>query len=115
MALYKLQGSLNIIFQLCITIGILIANVVNYLTPKIKGGYGWHVSLGGTAVLALFIVTSSFFLPNTPNSMLEKNEPEKGRAMLNCSLAPTSLCMLKQVSCAINTPWGLAQQDRVPY
>ena len=82
MVLYKLQGSLHIIFQLCITIGILIANVVNYLTPKIKGGYGWHVSLGGTTILALFIVTSSFFLPNTPNSMLEKNEPEKGRAIL---------------------------------
>uniref|UniRef100_A0A7N2ME80 Uncharacterized protein n=1 Tax=Quercus lobata TaxID=97700 RepID=A0A7N2ME80_QUELO len=42
MALYKLRGSLNIIFQLCITIGILIANVVNYLTPKIKRGYGWR-------------------------------------------------------------------------
>ncbi|KAK7822235.1 sugar transport protein 1 [Quercus suber] len=82
MAPYKLRGSLNVIFQLCITIGILIANVVNYLTPKIKGGYGWRVSLGGAAIPALFIVISSFFLPNTPNSMLEKNEPEKARAIL---------------------------------
>ncbi|KAK4595625.1 hypothetical protein RGQ29_013919 [Quercus rubra] len=82
MAPYKLRGSLNVIFQLCITIGILIANVVNYLTPMIKGGYGWRVSLGGAAIPALFIVISSFFLPNTPNSMLEKNEPEKARAIL---------------------------------
>ena len=29
MAIYKLRGSLNVIFQLCIRIGILIANVVN--------------------------------------------------------------------------------------
>ncbi|KAK7814500.1 sugar carrier protein c, partial [Quercus suber] len=42
MAPCRLQGSLNVIFQLCIAIGILIANVVNYLTPKIKGGYGWR-------------------------------------------------------------------------
>ena len=64
MAPYKLWGSLNIIFQLCITIGILIANVLNYVTTKIKGGYGWRVSLGGAAVPTLFIVISSFFLPN---------------------------------------------------
>ena len=82
MAPYKFRGSLNVTFQLCITIGILIANVVHYLTPKIKGGYGWRVSLGGAAVPALFIVISSFFLSNTPNSMLEKNEPEKARAIL---------------------------------
>ena len=82
MAPYKLRGSLNVVFQLCITIGILIANVVNYLTSKIEGGHGWRVSLGGAAIPALLIVVSSFFLPNTPNSMLEKNEPEKARAML---------------------------------
>ncbi|GMY13247.1 sugar carrier protein C-like [Fagus crenata] len=82
MAPYKLRGSLNVVFQLCITIGILIANVVNYLTSKMEGGYGWRVSLGGAAVPALFIVVSSLFLPNTPNSMLEKNQPEKARAML---------------------------------
>ena len=76
MAPYKLWGSLNVVFQLCITIGILIANVVNYLTSKIEGGYGWHVSLGGAAVPTLFIVVSSFFLPNTPNSMLENNQIE---------------------------------------
>uniref|UniRef100_A0A2N9FT43 Major facilitator superfamily (MFS) profile domain-containing protein n=1 Tax=Fagus sylvatica TaxID=28930 RepID=A0A2N9FT43_FAGSY len=57
MAPYKLRGSLNVVFQLCITIGILIANVVNYLTSKMEGGYGWRVSL-------------------------EKNQPEKARAML---------------------------------
>uniref|UniRef100_A0A7N2MEG1 Major facilitator superfamily (MFS) profile domain-containing protein n=1 Tax=Quercus lobata TaxID=97700 RepID=A0A7N2MEG1_QUELO len=61
MAPYKLRDSLNVIFQLCITIGILIANVVNYLTPKIKGGYGWRVSLGGAAVPALFIEIEAEF------------------------------------------------------
>ena len=52
------------------------------LTPKLGGDYGWCVSLGGAAVPALFIVVSSFFLPNTPNSMLEKNKPEKARQIL---------------------------------
>ncbi|KAK4578392.1 hypothetical protein RGQ29_028490 [Quercus rubra] len=52
---YGNMGSLNIIFQLCITIGISIAYVLNYVTTKIKGGYGWRVSLGGAAVPTLFI------------------------------------------------------------
>ena len=46
MAPYKLRGSLNVVFQLCITFGILIANVVNYLTPR---GGKW-TGLGGFGV-----------------------------------------------------------------
>uniref|UniRef100_A0A7N2R4L4 Major facilitator superfamily (MFS) profile domain-containing protein n=1 Tax=Quercus lobata TaxID=97700 RepID=A0A7N2R4L4_QUELO len=60
MAPYRLRGSIYVIFQLYITIDILIANVVNYLTAKIKGDHGWRVSLGGAAVPAFFIVISSF-------------------------------------------------------
>ncbi|RZC63335.1 hypothetical protein C5167_025113 [Papaver somniferum] len=45
MAPAKLRGALNMGFQLAITIGLLVANLVNYGTAKIKGGYGWRVSL----------------------------------------------------------------------
>ncbi|KAJ9145847.1 hypothetical protein P3X46_028179 [Hevea brasiliensis] len=82
MAPYRHRGSLNIVFQLAITIGNFVANLVNYLTPKIKGGQGWRVSLGGACVPAAFIFISACFLPNTPNSMLEKGQNEEARAML---------------------------------
>ncbi|KAK9156220.1 hypothetical protein Sjap_003700 [Stephania japonica] len=40
MAPSKFRGSLNTLFQMMITIGILAANLVNYGTNKIKGGWG---------------------------------------------------------------------------
>ncbi|WMV26858.1 hypothetical protein MTR67_020246 [Solanum verrucosum] len=44
---YKYRGTFNVLFQLAITVGILIANIVNFLTNKISAGWGWRVSLGG--------------------------------------------------------------------
>ncbi|CAM8888623.1 unnamed protein product [Rhodiola kirilowii] len=82
MAPYKYRGALNVLFQLSITIGILAANIVNYFTVKIPGGWGWRVSLGLAAVPAVLIVATAFFLPDTPNSMLDRNKPEEARAML---------------------------------
>ncbi|XLR35916.1 hypothetical protein HN51_045271 [Arachis hypogaea] len=41
------RGALNIEFQLSITVGILVANVLNYFFANIKGGWGWRLSLGG--------------------------------------------------------------------
>lgn len=41
MAPAQLRGALDIGFQLAITLGIFIANLVYYGTNKIKGGYGW--------------------------------------------------------------------------
>ncbi|KAI6674109.1 hypothetical protein NL676_002015 [Syzygium grande] len=79
---YKHRGSLNVLFQLSITVGILYANVVNYFTQKMANGEGWRVSLDGAAVPALIIGISAFLLPNTPNSILKKGNPTKEREML---------------------------------
>ncbi|CAN1284474.1 Hexose carrier protein HEX6 [Linum perenne] len=54
MAPYRYRGALNIGFQLSITIGILVANVLNYFFSKIKPN-GWRLSLGGAMVPALII------------------------------------------------------------
>ena len=82
MAPYKYRGALNIGFQLSITIGILVANVLNYFFAKIKGGWGWRLSLGGAMVPALIITIGSLILPDTPNSMIERGKHEKARAQL---------------------------------
>ncbi|CAL9078305.1 unnamed protein product [Musa textilis] len=82
MAPAKLRGMLNIAFQLMITIGIFIANLVNYATNKIEGGWGWRLSLGLAAVPAIIITVGSLFLPDTPNSLIERGHNEQAMSML---------------------------------
>ena len=82
MAPYKFRGALNIGFQLSITIGILVANVLNYFFAKIHGGWGWRLSLGGAMVPALIITVGSLVLPDTPNSMIERGQHDEAREKL---------------------------------
>ncbi|KAL0738468.1 hypothetical protein Bca4012_014678 [Brassica carinata] len=82
MAPAKIRGALNMAFQLAITMGILAANIVNYITPNLKNGVGWRLSLGLAAVPASILLVGSFFLPETPNSILERGNKEEAKKML---------------------------------
>ncbi|KAH6769884.1 Major facilitator superfamily protein [Perilla frutescens var. hirtella] len=78
----RIRGGLNILFQLNVTIGILFANLVNYGTAKIKGGWGWRVSLGLAGVPALLLTVGALLVVDTPNSLIERGHLEKGKAVL---------------------------------
>ncbi|CAK8543889.1 unnamed protein product [Lathyrus sativus] len=80
MAPAKLRGALNIGFSMMITIGILGANLINYGTSKLKNG--WRISLGIGAVPAILLCIGSFFLGDTPNSMIERGQKEGAKKML---------------------------------
>lgn len=77
----KLRGGLNIVFQLMITIGILIANIVNYFTSSIRP-YGWRLALGGAGVPALILLFGSLLICETPTSLIERNKLEEGKRTL---------------------------------
>ncbi|MCO5582283.1 hypothetical protein L7F22_036175 [Adiantum nelumboides] len=77
----KYRGGLNIVFQLAITISIICANLITYGTRKITP-WGWRLSLGLAAVPAAIMTIGSAMLSDTPNSMIERGEYEKGCNML---------------------------------
>ncbi|KAF5731051.1 putative sugar transporter [Tripterygium wilfordii] len=83
MAPARYRGAINNGFQFCVGIGVLSANLINYGTEKIKGGWGWRVSLALAAVPASLLTFGSLFLPETPNSLIQRNnDHHKAKVML---------------------------------
>ncbi|KAH0697180.1 hypothetical protein KY290_014622 [Solanum tuberosum] len=121
MAPYKYRGALNIGFQLSITIGILVASVLNYFFAKIH--WGWRLSLGGAMVPALIITVGSLFLPETPNSMIERGNHDEAKARLkrirgieNVDEEFNDLVVASEASRKIEHPWrNLLQKKYRPH
>ncbi|KAL4330723.1 hypothetical protein AHAS_Ahas13G0428600 [Arachis hypogaea] len=67
------------LFQLAITIGIFVANILNYLFAKMENGKGWRYRLGLAGVPAIMIIISAMFLPDSPNSLIERGQAEKAK------------------------------------
>ncbi|KAK9178534.1 hypothetical protein WN943_027725 [Citrus x changshan-huyou] len=83
MAPPKNRGAFNIGFQVCVAIGVLSANLLNYGTQKIKGGWGWRISLAMAAAPASILTIGALFLPETPNSIIQRsNDHQKAERML---------------------------------
>ncbi|XP_051128038.1 sugar transport protein 13 [Andrographis paniculata] len=78
----RIRGGLNILFQLNVTIGILFANLVNYGTAKIKGGWGWRVSLGLAGIPAGLLTVGALLVVDTPNSLIERGRLDEGKSVL---------------------------------
>ncbi|XVF49401.1 hypothetical protein PTKIN_Ptkin04bG0008800 [Pterospermum kingtungense] len=83
MALPKYRGAMTIIFDSGVGFGVLIANIINYFTEKIEGGWGWRISLSLAAVPASILTLGAIILPETPNSLIQNtNNREKARRVL---------------------------------
>ncbi|XVE66015.1 hypothetical protein DITRI_Ditri08aG0047600 [Diplodiscus trichospermus] len=75
------RGAVNILFQLFVTIGIFIANLVNYGTSKMHP-HGWRVSLGLAGVPATILFIGSLIITETPASLVERGKESAGRKTL---------------------------------
>lgn len=82
MAPAKYRGAINNGFQLSIGIGALSANLVNYGTEKIKGGWGWRVSLALAVVPASILTLGALFLPETSSSLIQQDNGRDAELML---------------------------------
>ncbi|MCD7455061.1 Sugar transport protein 8 [Datura stramonium] len=75
------RGAVNILFQLFVTIGIFIANLVNYATST-KHPNGWRMSLGFAAFPSGVLFLGCFVITDTPTSLVARGKEEKGKAAL---------------------------------
>ncbi|RDX64946.1 Sugar transport protein 10, partial [Mucuna pruriens] len=80
MAPTSIRGALNIAFQMMVTVGILMANIINFWTAYHENG--WRISLGLGAIPAVVLCIGFFFLGETPNSLIERGQKEEAKRIL---------------------------------
>ncbi|KAL8226907.1 hypothetical protein R6Q57_016739 [Mikania cordata] len=109
---YKYRGACNVLFQLSITVGILVANAVNYGFAQIKGGWGWRLSLGGAIVPAMIFIVGSLTLSDTPNSLIQRGNLQEAKERLikirgidNVDEEFNDLVEASEQSKKIKSPW----------
>lgn len=74
-----IRGTLSALFQLAITIGIVVAYLVNYALAEAEA---WRWMLGLGAVPALILGVGMFFLPDSPRWLVSKDRRDEARAVL---------------------------------
>ncbi|PKA57832.1 Sugar transport protein 13 [Apostasia shenzhenica] len=93
----KIRGSLNILFQLNVTVGILIAKTVNYFAAQIYP-WGWRLSLGLAEALAIVLFLGSLVITETPTSLVERGHHQRGLAVLEKIRGTSNVrCEYKQI------------------
>ncbi|DBA92501.1 hypothetical protein WJX77_004796 [Trebouxia sp. C0004] len=75
------RGTLNIMFQMATTIGIWVAQWINYGTQNMHP-HGWRLSVGLAIVPALILFLGSLIIPDTPNSLVYRGKIEQARRTL---------------------------------
>ncbi|RCV43792.1 hypothetical protein SETIT_9G322100v2 [Setaria italica] len=83
MAPPQYRGAINNGFELCLSLGILCANILNYFVVKIKAGWGWRISLSMAALPGAFLTMGAIFLPETPSFIIQHDgDADKARVLL---------------------------------
>ncbi|XP_021724294.1 sugar transport protein 8-like [Chenopodium quinoa] len=75
------RGAVNILFQLLVTVGILIANLVNFATLRLHP-IGWRISLGLAVIPAILLLIGGIIITETPTSLIERDRVDEGRKVL---------------------------------
>ncbi len=75
----QIRGTLAGLFQLAITLGIVLAYLVNY---ALSGAEAWRWMLGLGAVPALILGAGMILLPDSPRWLVGQNRNDEARAVL---------------------------------
>jgi len=77
-----LRGTLSSVFQLAITLGILLAYLVNF---ALAGAEAWRWMLGLAAVPAVILFVGMYMVPETPRWLIKNNLMDEARTVLRRS------------------------------
>lgn len=55
---------------------------VVFCDDRIKGGWGWRLSLGLAGIPAVLLTVGALLVVDTPNSLIERGRTEEGKAVL---------------------------------
>ena len=69
-------------YQLCITIGLLVASLVNYSTKDRDDSGSYRIPLAVQFAWSLILCTGFFFLPETPRWLVKQNKHEQAARSL---------------------------------
>lgn len=78
----EMRGRLSSIFQLAITLGILLAYVVNFALSAFEA---WRWMLGLAAVPAVILFVGMYLVPETPRYLIKNGYMERARSVLRRS------------------------------
>ncbi|XVE49551.1 hypothetical protein DITRI_Ditri01bG0091300 [Diplodiscus trichospermus] len=81
MAPPKWRGTLSTAFQFFLTLGVIIANFINFAVTRF-GDYGWRLALGAGGIPALIMTIGAFFIPDTPSSLIQRGKVNEARRSL---------------------------------
>ena len=81
MAPSKWRGAFNLGFELFLGIGVVLANIINFITSQI-GDRGWRFSLGFAAVPALVMTLGALLVSDTPSSLVGRGKLAEARKAL---------------------------------
>ncbi|KAI2635014.1 general substrate transporter [Xylaria nigripes] len=78
----KVRGAMVAGYQFCITIGILLANVVVFATQKRNDTGSYRIPIGIQFLWALILATGLFVLPESPRFFVKKGRIEEAAKAL---------------------------------
>ncbi|KAG8091455.1 hypothetical protein GUJ93_ZPchr0012g21569 [Zizania palustris] len=78
----EIRGSLTSLPEICISFGILIGYVANYLLAKLPLVYGWRAMLGLGALPSLVLAVGVLAMPESPRWLVVQGRAEEALTVL---------------------------------
>ena len=79
----KVRGALVSGYQFCITIGIMLASIINNYTSGRADSGSYRIPIGIQFAWGIILATGLFFLPDSPRYYVKRGKVEKARQVLS--------------------------------